>query len=250
MKLLVPLRMPHSDVIWLADKHWLIFAMIGIPPATDASKAIDRPSDRAVSNNSPPCSASSALLAVTTSLPLRSSSSTMVRAGSRPPISSATTLISGFFVIRVRSSVNTPAGRSTARVLEDVAIHDRLQPEGPASMPGRAVTVVEQQSRNAGADVPHSHNRDLRLFHILTARTRTTDAWPEIALQRQPKTDMVTPPKSAGKAEQSESASHFPGAVHAVCRPGIAGHLEGYCAGQNAPSSGRQPRRVRFRHDP
>ncbi len=31
-------------VIWLADRHWLMLAMIGMPPATDASKAIDRPS--------------------------------------------------------------------------------------------------------------------------------------------------------------------------------------------------------------
>ena len=73
MKLLVPLRMPSSDSIWLADRHWLMLAMIGMPPATEASKAIDRPSSRARSNSSGPCSASSALLAVTTSLPLSSS---------------------------------------------------------------------------------------------------------------------------------------------------------------------------------
>ena len=86
MKLLVPLRMPSSDSIWLADRHWLMLAMIGMPPATDASNAIDRPSSRARSNSSGPCSASSALFAVTTSLPLSSSRSMIVRSGSRPPI--------------------------------------------------------------------------------------------------------------------------------------------------------------------
>ena len=54
MKLLVPLRMPWSDRIWLADRHWLMVAMIGMPPATDASKAIERPSSRARSKSSGP----------------------------------------------------------------------------------------------------------------------------------------------------------------------------------------------------
>ena len=51
------------------------------------------------SNNSGPCSANRALFAVQTSLPLSSSLSMMVRAGSSPPTSWATTLISGLSVI-------------------------------------------------------------------------------------------------------------------------------------------------------
>ncbi len=89
-KLLVPFKMAVSDRIWLADKHWLMLAMIGIPPATEASKAIERPSSRARSNSSGPCSARRALLAVTTSLPLSSSANMIVRAGSSPPNKCAT----------------------------------------------------------------------------------------------------------------------------------------------------------------
>ena len=44
MKLLVPLRMAWIDSIWLAARHSLMAAMIGMPPATAASKAIERPS--------------------------------------------------------------------------------------------------------------------------------------------------------------------------------------------------------------
>ena len=36
MKLLVPFRMACSDWIWFADRHWLMLAMMGIPPATEA----------------------------------------------------------------------------------------------------------------------------------------------------------------------------------------------------------------------
>ena len=115
MKFVVPLRMPSSDLIWLADRHWLMLAMIGMPPATEASNAIERPSSRARSNSSGPCSASSALFAVTTSLPLSSSRSMIVRSGSRPPISCATTLISGLLITSSTLSVSTPFGRSQSR---------------------------------------------------------------------------------------------------------------------------------------
>jgi hypothetical protein len=47
MKFVVPLRMPSSETIWLAERHWLMLAMIGMPPATAASNAIERPSSRA-----------------------------------------------------------------------------------------------------------------------------------------------------------------------------------------------------------
>ncbi len=92
-----------------------MFAMMGIPPATDASNAMQRPSSRARSNSSGPCSASRALLAVTTSLPLSKSSSRIERAGSKPPISCATTRISGSDVIRPKSSESTLAGNASSR---------------------------------------------------------------------------------------------------------------------------------------
>ena len=92
-----------------------MLAMIGMPPATEASNAIERPSSRARSNSSGPCSASSALLAVTTSLPLSSSRSMIVRSGSRPPMRRATTLISGLLITSSTRSVSTPFGRSQSR---------------------------------------------------------------------------------------------------------------------------------------
>ena len=84
-------------------------AMMGMPPATAASKAIERPSCRARSNSSGPCSASRALLAVTTSLPLSSSFSMIVRAGSSPPTNSTAATISGLSSTWARSAVSSPA---------------------------------------------------------------------------------------------------------------------------------------------
>jgi hypothetical protein len=111
----IPFRMPRREVIWLADRHWLMLAMIGMPPATEASKAIERPNWRAQSKSSGPCSASKALFAVTTSLPLSSSRSIIERAGSSPPINWATTLISGLSVIRRKSSDRMPGGSWQSR---------------------------------------------------------------------------------------------------------------------------------------
>ena len=55
MKLQVPLRMPCSDRIWLAARPCGRAAMIGMPPATLASKAMARPCLRAASKTSAPC---------------------------------------------------------------------------------------------------------------------------------------------------------------------------------------------------
>ena len=115
MKLLVPLRMAWIDSIWLAVRHSLMAAMMGMPPATAASKAIERPNFRALSNSSGPCSASRALLAVITFLPLSNSFSTMVRAGSSPPTNSIAATISGLSVTLARSAVSTPGGRAKFR---------------------------------------------------------------------------------------------------------------------------------------
>src|SRR2546421_696536 len=61
MKFDVPLRMPWSDVTWLAAIDWAKAAMIGTPPATLASKATARPWVRAASNTCAPWRARSAL---------------------------------------------------------------------------------------------------------------------------------------------------------------------------------------------
>ena len=97
--------------IWLAARHWPMAATIGIPPAAAASKAIERPSRRARSKSSGPCSAIRALLAVTTSLPCSSRSIAIERAGSRPPTSSAATVIESSRET-VRMSVEMRSGAS------------------------------------------------------------------------------------------------------------------------------------------
>src|SRR5579872_1010344 len=69
--------------------------MIGTPPPTLASKPIAMPVLLAAAKSSSPCSASSALLPVTTSLPAASACIISLRAGSIPPNSSTTMSTSG-----------------------------------------------------------------------------------------------------------------------------------------------------------
>ena len=169
--------MPSSDSIWLADRHWLMLAMIGMPPATEASNAIDRPSSRARSNSSGPCSASSALLAVTTSLPLSSSCSMIVRSGSSPP-----TRLGDDLDLRIVDHLVDVVGE---HALGQVAIagllevaDDRLfEPQRAAGVPRRAVAVVQQQLRDALPDGAQADDRDLGFFHratsVLQLRLRT-----------------------------------------------------------------------------
>ena len=90
MKLVVPLMMPAIHSMRLAVSPSRSALMIGMPPATAASKATMTPFSRAAAKISLPCTASSALLAVTTCLPAPIASSTSSRAMPVPPISSTT----------------------------------------------------------------------------------------------------------------------------------------------------------------
>jgi hypothetical protein len=102
-------------VIWLAARLSPRARMIGMPPATAASKQTTRPARRAASNSSNPCAASSALFAVTTCLPAASAASTTSFATVVPPISSTTMCTAGS-VTAVRQSVPTAApGTATSR---------------------------------------------------------------------------------------------------------------------------------------
>ena len=76
MKFEVPLMMPAIHSMRLAARPSRSALMIGMPPATEASKATITPFFCAASKISLPCVASSALFAVTTCLPLRIASST------------------------------------------------------------------------------------------------------------------------------------------------------------------------------
>src|SRR4051794_32733193 len=90
--------------------------MIGMPPATAASKASATPASSARRARRSPCFAISALLAVTTCLPRASAVSTTSSATpSAPPISSTTAPISGSAAIAAASSYQRTADRSTPR---------------------------------------------------------------------------------------------------------------------------------------
>ena len=127
MKLQVPLRMPCSDRIWLAARHWDRAAMMGTPPATLASKAMARPCRRAASKTSAPCVASSALLAVTTSLPAASRSQHRLPG----PVDAADQL-DGDLDVRIadhlsRSVVSSSRGNRDGPRLVGIADHDAAQ---------------------------------------------------------------------------------------------------------------------------
>ena len=80
MKFVVPLMIPAIHSMRLAVRPSRSALMMGMPPATAASKATTTPRSRAAAKISLPCTASSALLAVTTCLPAAIASSTSVRA--------------------------------------------------------------------------------------------------------------------------------------------------------------------------
>src|ERR1051325_1189495 len=90
--------------------------MTGMPPATAASKASATPAFSASAARRVPCSAISALLAVTTCfLCLSALSITSSATPSAPPISSTTTSISGSAAIATASSYQRAAHKSTPR---------------------------------------------------------------------------------------------------------------------------------------
>src|ERR1700691_1163723 len=85
--------------------------MIGTPPPTLASKPTARPCLPASRKFSPPCSASNALLPVTTPLPAANAFMMSARAGSWPPNNSTTISISGCVTSVAASRVISFAGR-------------------------------------------------------------------------------------------------------------------------------------------
>src|SRR3954447_25121370 len=90
--------------------------MIGMPPATAASKASATPASSAHLARPKPCLAISALLAVTTCLPRASAVSTTSSATpSAPPINSTTASTSESPAIAAASSYQRTADRSTPR---------------------------------------------------------------------------------------------------------------------------------------
>ena len=101
----VPLRMPATDFTSSPTMASRSILTAGVPPMTAASNSSGTPLDSARAANSAPCSAISALLAVTTGLPALSAASTAAFAGpSEPPISSTKMSTSGDFASSTGSS--------------------------------------------------------------------------------------------------------------------------------------------------
>ena len=95
MKLVVPLMMPAIHSMRLAVSPSRKALIIGMPPATAASKATMTPIFWAAAKISLPCIARSALLAVTTCLPFSMALSISSLATLEPPMSSTTMSTSG-----------------------------------------------------------------------------------------------------------------------------------------------------------
>ena len=115
MWLQVPLRMPTMSSKRLATRPSRMALMMGIPPATLASKRNWPPCWRTAAKISGPCSQRRALLAETTTLPARSARRVSSRALVVPPMSSQTTWTLGSSMISFGFLVSLPAGIFTAR---------------------------------------------------------------------------------------------------------------------------------------
>src|SRR3954454_18072176 len=160
MKLVVPFTIPCTRSMCAAASVSWITRITGTTPPTAASKRSWTPHSRAVSKISSPCSASTALLAVTTWRPARIARRMYSRAGSMPPISSTTrwlrsTMSSKSPRLRVRTP--TTSGRlpvvaaiesarssiSSCRAAPTVPRASSPTQNGPpgAGVPGREVAV-------------------------------------------------------------------------------------------------------------
>src|ERR1035441_3286990 len=114
MKFVVPLMIPAIHSMRLAVSPSRSALMMGMPPATAASKATTTPFSRAAAKISVPWIASRALLAVTTCLPAAIASRTSALATPVPPISSTTTSISGRAINDRASAVTSAAPPASA----------------------------------------------------------------------------------------------------------------------------------------
>ena len=159
MKFVVPLTMPSTRWTFATTNDSRSTLITGIAAQTDASKRSWTPLSDAVEKSSALRRATSCLFAETTGLPARRRSRTYSPVGSSPPITSATSAISGSSRIDAKSVVRTPsAGAMLALAVRiaDERAHD------PEPVPGRALDVVRalgEQPRDGAADVAVSEQR-------------------------------------------------------------------------------------------
>ena len=109
-----------------------------------------------------PSSASSALFAVTTDLPALSASSSSVRAGSMPPITSTTTSTSSRVT---RPDASVVSSVAEIGVLVRAAHSDPDQLDGRPGARGELAGLVAQQPHDLAADGAAAQQRDPDRFH-------------------------------------------------------------------------------------
>ncbi|GIX25320.1 MAG: hypothetical protein KatS3mg122_2551 [Caldimonas sp.] len=126
MKFVVPLMMPAIHWMRLAVRPSRKALMMGMPPATAASKATMTPLSLAAAKISVPCTANSALLAVTTCLPAAMALSTSSRARVVPPINSTTMSTCGSVATASRSSLIVRSAPRAARALAGLRAPTRV----------------------------------------------------------------------------------------------------------------------------
>ena len=143
--------------------------MIGMPPATAPSNATITPFACAAAKISLPCRASSALLAVTTCLPLAIACRMNVRAGSMPPISSTTMSMSACASTTAASAVTIDAGRTAGQLARalDRALGDPGDPDRPPRAPRDLLLVAAQHGPQAGAHGADAEEAHFQRFHRL-----------------------------------------------------------------------------------
>ena len=165
MKLQVPLRMPCSDRIWLAARLCASAAMIGMPPATLASKATARPCSRAGVEDLGAVLGQQRLVGGDHVLAGRQRSSTACLAQSMPPTSSTTTWTRGSPSSGGRSVVTSSAAAATAAACR-IADDDAPQHQRPAGAGGEAVGMFEEQLGHAAADGAAADQGNAERFHF------------------------------------------------------------------------------------
>ena len=139
--------------------------MIGTPPAAAASKKTGTLCRAAASKMACPCSASSALLPVTTILPRSIAPMISSRAGWMPPINSTTTWMASSSIKSCQRVVSSSSGTRRA-CFADRARRSCGWP-GPAPAARKQDAVIREVFVNPGAHIPHSRETDLDLLHFV-----------------------------------------------------------------------------------
>ena len=164
---MVPLTMPATHSMRLAVRPSRRALMIGMPPATAASKPIITPFLCAAAKISLPCTASKALLAVTTCLPAAMASSTSVLATPVPPISSTTMSIAGSAITRLRVVDHGRGIADDAAGARHVEIGDAGDANAAAGAALDLFLVALQDLEGAAPHRADAQQADLHGFHVL-----------------------------------------------------------------------------------